>query len=215
MLLVRFVRSGMLAGLFLGGFVLSSYAGRPFVTDDVGTVVKDSFDLEPSINYGGNFALGGLSFKHGLTDRADIEFGLGYQALPDDERMPTTASFMCKFAIIPDIFAATLGMTFGNTAYSLNLIASKTIGSFSGDVNVGYTTQADINDADVTYGLDVAYTYKRLGIGAEVFGTQEMANWQFGLRFTITDWFIIDSGVGTTIEPKPVLQATSGAAFTF
>jgi hypothetical protein len=178
-------------------------------------VVKEKFESEPSVNYGKDFAIAGLTFQHGITDRADIEFCLGYCAHPEGERELTTAGLVFKFGIIPNLLAATLGMTFGETAYGANLIASKTIGAFSGDVNIGYTTEADTNDADVTYGLDVVYTIGKLGIGAEVFGTQEMANWQFGLRFAITDWLTIDSGVGTTIEPSLVLQATSGLWVTF
>jgi hypothetical protein len=82
-------------------------------------------------------------------------------------------------------------MTFGEKSYGANLIASKTIGAFSGDINLGYTTQADTNDADLTYGLDVVYSIGKFDIGAEIYGTQEMANWQFGLRFVITDWLIL------------------------
>jgi len=196
-------------------FSLSVFAARPFVTDDAGTVVKEKFECEPSVNYGNNFAITGLTFQHGLTGRADIEFCLGYCAHPEGEREVTTAGLVFKFGIIPNLLAATLGMTFGETAYGANLIASKTIGSFSGDVNLGYTTEADTNDADVTYGLDVVYTIKKLGIGAEIFGTQEMANWQIGLRYAITDWLIIDSAVGTTFEPSPSLTATTGAWVTF
>jgi hypothetical protein len=192
-----------------------AYAARPFVTDDAGTVVKDKFELEPSINYGNNFTLAGITFQHGLTDRADIELNFGYSALHEDEHKLTTLGIMCKFGIIPNLLATTFGMTFGETNYSVNVIASKTIGAFSGDANFGFTTDADTNDADLTYGLDVVYTIGKLGVGAEVYGTQEMADWQFGIRYTITDWLIIDSGVGTTIEPSPVVQATSGFWVTF
>ena len=211
----RLIRTALFAIVGLTFCTFQAFAGRPFVTDDAGTVVKEKFESEPSINYGKNFALVGLTFQHGLTDRADIELNLGYAGLPQDERKVTAAGLLLKFGIIPNLLAATFGMTFGETSYGINLIASKSFGAFSGDVNLGYTTQADTNDADLTYGLDVVYTIGKLGIGAEVYGTQEMANWQFGLRFAITDWLTIDSGVGTTIMPSPVLQATSGLWVTF
>jgi hypothetical protein len=205
-----FIKAALFAAVGLTFFTFQAFAARPFVTDDPGTVVKEKFEAEPSINYGNNFTLAGLTFQHGITDRADIEFCLGYCAHPEGERKVTPAGLVFKFGIIPNLLAATLGMTFGETAYGANLIAGKTLGSFSGDVNLGYTTQADTNDADVTYGLDVVYTIGKLGIGAEVFGTQEMAHWQIGLKFTITDRLFIDSAVGTTIDPLPVVQATSG-----
>jgi hypothetical protein len=195
--------------------VVTTHAGRPFVTDDAGTAVREKFEAEPSVNYGNDFALAGLTFLHGLTDQADIEFTLGYSAHPENDRKLSAAGLMFKFGFIQNLLAATLGMTFGETRYCANLIASKTIGAFSGDVNLGYTTEADTNNADVTYGLDVVYTIGKLGIGAEVFGTQKMANWQIGLRITIVDWLIIDSAGGATIETSPVLQATSGLWVTF
>jgi hypothetical protein len=211
----HFFRNALFTAFGVTLCTFPTFAARPFVTDDAGTVVKEKFESEPSVNYGNNFAIAGLTFQHGITDRADLEFCLGYCAHPEGERKITTAGLVSKFGLIPNLLAATLGMTFGETTYGANLIASKTIGAFSGDANFGYTTQADTNDADVTYGLDVVYTFKKLGIGAEVFGTQEMANWQFGLRFAITDRLIIDSAVGTTIERAPVLQATSGLWVTF
>jgi hypothetical protein len=122
---------------------------------------------------------------------------------------------MCKFGIIPGLFATTFGMTFGKTSYCVNLIDSKNSGFFSGDINLGYTTQADITDADLTYGLAVVYSIGKFDIGAEINGTQEMANWQFGLRLVITDWLILDSGVVTTIAQSPILMATSGLWMTF
>lgn len=209
-------------GLFLYSLAMllfltveTSHAARPFVTDDAGTAVREKFEAEPSVNYGNDFAIAGLTFLHGLTDCADVEFTLGYSAHPENERKLSPAGLMFKFGFIPNLLAATLGMTFGETRYCANLIASKTAGAFSGDVNLGYTTEADTNDADVTYGLDVVYTIGKFGIGAEVFGTREMANWQIGLRVTILNWLIIDSAVGTTIEASPVLQATSGLWVTF
>jgi hypothetical protein len=211
----RLIRAALFAAIGMTFYSFPAFAARPFVTDDAGTVVKEKFESEPSLNYGKDFTIAGLTFQHGITDRADIEFCLGYCAHPEGERELTTAGLVFKFGIIPNLLAATLGMTFGETAYGANLIASKTIGAFSGDVNLGYTTEADTNDADVTYELDVVYTIGKFGIGVEFFGTQEMTNWQFGLRYVITDWLTIDSAVGTSIEPSPVLSATTGAWVTF
>jgi hypothetical protein len=196
----------------------SVFAARPFVTDDAGTVEKGKIEIEPSTNFGKDNAFFGLTLKHGLTERADINFNFGYYTNFENdqlERKICPPSIMFKIAFIPDLFTTSIGMCFGKTEYFINLIGSKSFGKFSGDINIGYITPADTNDADITYGLDVVYKINKFDVGAEIFGTQEMANWQIGIRFSPAEWITIDLAGGTTIEPNPVFTGTAGLCVGF
>ena len=193
-----------------------AFAARPFFTDDAGTVAVGGFELEMACDCWKGQAATSVSFKHGITERMDIGVGIGYVPVPDEERAFTGADLGLKFVLIPDLFAASFGGGLASQTYSVNAILSKPVGLVSWDFNLGYEAIADTNDATLTYGLAVVYSYRKLGIGAEIGGTHEGLNWwQVGARLQISEWMQVDAGlVGNSME-NPDLTATIGLWFGF
>ncbi len=193
-----------------------TFAARPFNTDDAGTVETGKFELETACNYWEKETELGASFKHGITERMDIGVCVGYCMLPTEDRKFTGESIGLKFALIPELLSVSFTSEFGNKSYITNFIMSKSFGPISIDANIGYQAQADINDADLTYGLVAVYEVGRFGIGAEVCGTHETINWwQVGSRFQIVEWLQFDIGLGGDFKKEPDFTATTGLWFTF
>lgn len=77
-----------------------TFAARPYHTDDPGTTELGKFELELSNDYWSNASTPGLVFKHGLTDRMELDIPIGYTLLPSDERAVSPLQLYAKFAII-------------------------------------------------------------------------------------------------------------------
>jgi hypothetical protein len=137
--------------------VLPSYAARPFVTDDAGTVALETFELETGVDFWKDAATGCNGLKHGVTDRMDLGFGFGYSPQPEDERGFSGAELGLKFAIVPELLAVTAAGSFGSSTFAINGILSKAFGPVSFDGNLGMEAQADGNDADLTYAVCCHY----------------------------------------------------------
>jgi hypothetical protein len=196
--------------------VMSASAARPFTVDDAGTVESGIFELEAACDYWKNSAVATIGLKHGITERMDLGIGIGYIPAPSDEKKFTGADVGLKFALIPDLFSVSFGATFGEPAYNITAIMSKSFGSVNIDLNLGYEAEASVKDADLFYGAAIVYEFKRLGAGVEFSGTEEKIDWwQIGARFAITDWMKFDAGIGGDFNQNPSLTATTGLWFTF
>jgi hypothetical protein len=194
----------------------SAKAARPFTIDDAGTVEVGKFELETACDYWKNSAVASVGLTHGITKRMDLGIGIGYVPVPSDEKAFTDASIGLKFALIPELFSVTFGSTFDDPEYDINAIVSRSFGAVNVDLNLGYQAQGSTNDADLLYGVAIVYDYKRLGAGAEFRGSQENPDWwQIGARFVITDFILIDAGIGGDFNQDPSLTATTGLWFGF
>lgn len=195
---------------------MPAYGARPFYTDDAGTVQVGKFELETAFDFWKGKAAAGLGLKHGITERMDIGIGIGYVPAPDEERAFTGADLGIKFVWVPDVFATSFGTEFASGTYSVNAILSKSSGPVSWDANLGFEAISNTNDADLTCGLAAVYTYRKLGIGAEIGGTHEALNWwQIGVRLRLSEWVQVDAGLGGNDAGNPDLTATAGLWFAF
>jgi hypothetical protein len=135
------------AGIALSIVFSPVWAARPYMTDDAGTVEVGKFELETGANFWKDMLNAGIGLKHGVTDRMDIGFSLGYNGMPEDERGVAPAQLVLKFALIPDLLAATAMGDFGDNGYGINLIASKSFGPIAVDLTMGMAVDAAINGA--------------------------------------------------------------------
>jgi hypothetical protein len=214
--MIQYATRLRIASLIVMTGAMSVFSARPFVTDDAGTVESNKFELETAGYYWEDNADFSISLKHGITDRMDLGVCVGDKILPSDERTLSGACIGLKFALIPDRFAVSFSGEFGSATYSANAIATQVIGPVSFDLNFGYEAEAAMKDPDLLYGLAAVYNIGKLGIGAEIGGTQEALNgWQIGARWLIFDWWQIDSGIGGDFENEPNLIATTGFWFSF
>jgi hypothetical protein len=102
--------------ILLHFFSIPAMAARPYVTDDAGTVGLGLFELETASNCWKDRVEFGLCFKHGITDRMEIGVAMGHCASPKDERAIQDAELGFKFALIPDLFAASFTGVSGTLA---------------------------------------------------------------------------------------------------
>jgi hypothetical protein len=191
-------------------------AARPFVTDDPGTVELGRFELEVAPDYWKDKSTIELCFKHGLTERMEIGIVMGRCALPRNERGYQDAELGFKFALIPDLLAASFTGMFNNPEYGFALILGKTSGIFTVNANLGCAMTSGTDDAEVMYGLSGIATFGRFETGVEIDGARESLNWwQIGAKCFVTDWCSIDAGIGGDFKDDVTMNATTGLWFAF
>ncbi len=190
--------------------VCSVFAARPFNTDDAGTVAACTYELELGYDLGegkGNFA---LSFKHGLTEKMDIGIGFGFNIISEPKNSFLPVELTLKYALIPDLLAASFTAEFGGSAYILNGIMTRVLGPLEFDANFGYTT----GDSSITYAGGLIYSAGDFAFGAEVLGDKEMQSWLVGGRYTIRDGLVVDVGFLSDFEFKEKIT-TIGLRYEF
>jgi hypothetical protein len=201
-----------------GIFILSSlFAARPFNVDDAGTVAPGGFELELGGDVWEDYAILGLGFKHGLTDRMDIGVGFGYTILPDDTTGLGGAEVDLKFALVPDLFATSFTGSLGTMPYALNAIITRNFGPAEVDINVGYeATGIEGSEGTITYALAIIYSTGPIELGAEASGDEEdIQSWLAGARYAITNNFVVDGGIIGGFQEDSALSATLGIHYEF
>jgi hypothetical protein len=193
------------------------HGARPFATDDAGTVEQGIHELEFGCDFWSKEAALGLGFKHGLTERMDLGVGLAYIIEPEEDNGFEGAELGVKFALIPDVLAASLAGGFGDAAYTINGIFTQTIGPLEIDGNFGYeATGITGEEGTIIYALAVI-----LDAGAYAFGVEGMGNkdglqaWLVGGRYTLVDGFAADIGVSGGFEEDVTMTATAGIHYEF
>jgi hypothetical protein len=178
--------------------MVQTFAARPFVVDDAGTVEPGKFEFELAADYWQDKLSPSTVFKHGVTERMDIGICLGYCQAPYHEQGISAAGLGLKFALVPDLLTASFGAEFGSANYTTLALLTKQVGPVELDANLGFEATVDHqNDVDLRYGVAAVVPIKRFAFGAEFMGTQEIFDWwQVGGRFSITEWFTIDCGLG-------------------
>jgi hypothetical protein len=191
-----------------------SFAARPYHTDDPGTTEVGKFEIEAAADYWHNSTAPGIVFKHGITERMELDIPIGYIAQPEEERSIELLQLYAKFAIIPDLFAATFTSAMGDRVYTINGIIGRAIGDFNLILNLGGVMVGNTNDADLTYGVSGTYTIGTIETGIELGGTQESINWwQIGIKYFFKKWCSLDAGFGGDFKKK--INVTSGMVFSF
>ncbi len=192
------------------------FAFRPFITDDAGTVLPSTFELEASADYWHDKAAFGLGLKHGVTERMDIGVAFGRCMLPEDESGYDPAELSLKFNFITDRLSASFSGSFGDPCYSALLIYSQPIALFSLHANLGYSAVGALDEGLLTYALAVVAQIDRFSFGPEFGGTHHSVDWwQVGTQITITDWCAADVALGGNFTTESELNAATGLFFAF
>jgi hypothetical protein len=192
-------------------------AARPFATDDAGIVESGGYELELGGDFWEDEAMLGLGFKHGLTDRMDIGVGFGYTIYPEQAEGISEAELGLKFALIPDLFAASFTGGLGTTAYSLNGIITYAFNSIEIDGNLGYEAiPIQGQEGTVFYCLAVILGMDKFVIGAEASGNKDgLDTWLAGGRYQIVDGFAVDLGFSGGFEQGAGNILTAGFHYEF
>ena len=194
----------------------AGFAFRPFITDDAGTVVPSTFELETSADYWHDKAAFGLCLKHGVTQRMDIGVSFGKCMLPEDASGYDPAELSIKFNFIPDRLSASFGGSFGDPCYSALLIYSQPIALFSLHANLGYSAIGADKEGFLTYALAWIAEIGRCAFGPEFGGTHESVDWwQAGCQVGITDWCAVDVALGGNFKRDIDWNAATGLFFAF
>lgn len=195
----------------------SLFGARPFNTDDAGTVVPSGFELELGSDFWKDDIVLNLGFKHGLTNRMDVGVGFGYTIIPEDSNGFGTAEVCFKFALVPDLFAASFTGSLGDMPYALNAIITRHVGPAEVDVNIGYeATGMEGLDGMVTYALAVFYSKGNFALGAEAAGDEDdIHTWLGGIRYSLSPGFAIDGGIAGGFQENDDLVATIGIHYEF
>jgi hypothetical protein len=213
------MRSLMRDAMFSGMLMCVSwlYGARPFATDDAGTVEQGLHELEFGMDFWSEEATLGTGFKHGLTDRVDLGIGFGYVIAPEEDEGFENAELGVKFALIPNVFSASLAGTFGDAAYTINSIVTQALGPLEIDGNVGYETTGIADEAGtVVYGLAVFLDVGSVALGAEGAGDKDgLQYWLIGGRYAVMEGFAIDAGIVGGFEEDADMNATAGIHYEF
>jgi hypothetical protein len=193
------------------------YSARPFATDDAGTVEQGLHELEFGFDVWSEEAAFGLGLKHGLTSRMDLGVGLGYVIVPEESDGFENAELNVKFALIPEIFSASLAGTFGDAAYTITGIVTQGLGPLEIDGNIGYETTGIADEAGtVVYGLAVFLDVGSVALGAEGAGDKDgLQYWLIGGRYAVMEGFAIDAGIVGSFEEDADMNATAGVHYEF
>ena len=193
------------------------YGARPFATDDAGTVQKGMYELESGIAFLSDNAAVELGFKHGLTERMDIGFALGYVIEPEESDGFQSAELGLKFALIPDLLAMSLTGGFGDAAYVLNGVVTQHFGLLEIDGNLGYeATGIPSEEGTVVYGLALIMTIDPFAFGAEGQGDGDgVQSWLVGGRYAVLEGFLVDGGITGGFEEDADITATIGLHYEF
>ena len=198
-------------------FVSVSYGARPFATDDAGTVQSGMYELESGVVFLSDNAALELSFKHGLTERMDIGFAVGYVIEPEESNGFQAAELGMKFALVPDVFAASLAGSFGDASYVLNGIVTQHFGMLEIDGNLGYeATGVPGEEGSVVYGASVIMTVDPFAFGAEGQGDEDgVQSWLIGGRYAVLEGFFVDGGISGGFDEDSDITATVGLHYEF
>ena len=193
------------------------YGARPFATDDAGTVEQSIHELEFGVDFWSEEAALELSFKHGLTDRLDLGLGFSYIIAPEENEGFENAEFGVKFALIPDVFSASLAGTFGDAAYTINCIVTQGLGPLEFDGNIGFETSGIGGEKGVViYALALIFDATPFALGVESAGDKDgLQIWLAGGRYTLHDGLAVDAGIAGNFKGDANLSATIGIHYEF
>jgi hypothetical protein len=209
------------------------FASRPLSTDDAGTVEKGKTEIEVAYDFiqavadEDNIHSAGLQIKHGITDNLDLAIAFPYSISPI--RGTESVSLGIKLSFIKEEenkpgLSMTLFVEPGDAEYYLNGIFTKTFNDISLHINFGYESTGTSGESG-TYTYSTACEYKisdSIGVAGEIIGSTEETfihhtiSTLIGLKFTLTDFIIIDAGAGINLsdENKPV-HVTTGLTLSF
>lgn len=197
--------------------VTELYGARPFATDDAGTVEQGTHELEFGCDFWSEQTMLGLGFKHGLTERMDLGVGFSYIIEPRENDGFEGAELGVKFALIPDVFSASLTSMFGDAAYTLNGIITHTLGPLEIDGNFGYeATGIRGEEGTIIYALAVIFNAEQFAFGVEGSGDKDgLQSWLMGGRYALHDGFAIDAGISGGFEDDGVNTIVAGIHYEF
>ncbi len=200
----------LLSTTIISGVVSLIFAARPFGTDDAGTVKSGGYELEAGYDLWEEDGFIGLGFKHGITERMDIGIALGFNLISEPKHSFVPAELGLKYALVPDMVAASFTAEIGSSSYTLNSILTRSFGPVEFDANLGYVT----GDSSITYAGALIYNLNNLSFGGELLGDKETQNWLIGGRYAIKEGLMIDAGFTSDFDFKEK-TATVGLHFEF
>lgn len=209
----------MVIGLIMV-WVIDSEGARPFATDDAGTVDAAGYELELGYDFGQEEGAFGLGFKHGLTQKMDIGMGFGYTLISEPKNRFTCSKLCLKYAIIPDLFSASITNELGTPGYDINTILTRTFGVVEIGGNLGYSVTGDTTAGAMFYALAVIVgldrlAWEKIDFGIEASGDKHrLQNWLVGGRYKLREGFNLDIGVSSGFKRDNII-ITAGLHYEF
>jgi len=168
------------------------FAAHPLTTDDIGTVDAGKYELEVGYdNCKGESELrnhsGGISLKHGVTEKMDIGISFPYQIEPKPAEPFGTTTLGFKFLLVKDIFALTVNNELGLSEYFINGIFTREINPITVHANIGYAVSGDENaEGEIIYSSAVEYPMEKIDVVGEIVAEKiGLQNWLLGLRYKL------------------------------
>ena len=193
------------------------HGARPFTTDDAGTVETGVHELEVGCHFWSEDVSFALGFKHGLTERMDLGVGFGYVMSPEENAGFVPAELGVKFALIPDVFSASLAGSFGDAVYAINGIVTQSFGALEIDGNFGYEATGTTDEVGtVIYALALILNAGQYAVGVEGGGDKDgLQAWLVGGRYASFKGFAVDAGISGGFEEDADMTATLGLHYEF
>ena len=197
-------------------WIVDSEGARPFVTDDAGVVEYAGHELELGYDFKQDEGTLGLGFKHGLTQKMDIGVGFGYTIASEPKNRLTATELCLKYALVPDLLAASITNELGASGYDINTILTKVFEPIELDANFGYSATGDTTAGAMFYALAAIAGFKKFDFGAETSGDKAgLQNWLVGGRYKLREGLNLDIGVSGDFKTDGAITGTAGLHYEF
>lgn len=198
-----------------------AFAAYPLATDDAGIVPRNAYELEASYdNFKDESDLanqeGGISFKHGITEKMDIGLSFPYRIHPAADESFGAAALSLKFSLISDVLAFSLANELGESEYFLNAVYTKEFSVLKLHLNGGYLSSGDDTvKGAAAWGLAGEYAFAKYEAVAELTGEEGgVGSALVGLRRRLKEGLFISAAVARALEADRY-RVTGGFHFEF
>lgn len=182
-------------GVFAAAFILAAAAfGRPFTTDEYGTVDQGTVEIEMGFDLLKGERSGYLQLKHGITPRMDI--GAAFSLFPEIGDF----SLCWKVRLFEGEglgMAVVYGWAPGDEGFDIIVVSGAELSKLTLSLNLG---GASSFESILIGALAYASPLERLSLGAEIWAerSEDENNIELltGAALQITDKIVLDLGIG-------------------
>lgn len=197
------------------------FAVSLFATDDAGVIESGILEIEHAIEAGNNDSAASIAIGTGISDLADISFGIGYVFKEGGVMDVNTVSALesgvnLKLLESEGLPALTLaiGYIFGSSEYSVGFLYSHEIEAFAYHVNLVYANAAAQEEYSADFKAEYGFFEKlTAGLDAEFLGLNDYEdNGALNLAGTIC-YVPVDEFEAELAVSKDIKHEGSGVMF--